>query len=141
MSKGLDLHKLLLKKEADVLGTERPEYKTNGEFRPSLTSQRGMINIKITTGTTELIEVYKALKFHEEAAKELGLSNTKHLGYTVAEWMHDIKLRAAVLRRNQTLSEIEQLKLEIEDILTTKEIRDIKSVNIEERLNKLDPKV
>ena len=137
MSERLDLHKSLLKKKAAVLGTEKPEYKTNGEFRPSVFSQRGAINIKVTTDESALKEVYKFFKFDEEASKELGF-DAKHLGYTVEEWLHDVKLRANVLKRNETLREIEQLEAELfSDVLTAKERREIKTDGIKDRIKDL----
>jgi hypothetical protein len=132
----LDLHKKLLAKKAEVLGTEKPEYKTNGEFRPSFFSQRGMVNIKVTSDESTLLEIYKFFKHHVESAKELGL-DPKHLGYTVDEWLHDVKLRVAVLKRNETLADIAALEKEIEGILTTKEKKVIKTDEIKSKLEKL----
>jgi len=132
MSKVLELRKLLLEKEEALKNAENPQYKTSCMFRPEVHSQRGAVNVKLASAT-EILEAYKSIRNHEEAAKELGL-DTKHLGYTVAEWKEDFKTRIAVISRDETLTEIARIKQELEPLMTVKEKR---QVGIEDLADKI----
>jgi len=132
MSKVLELRKELLRKETELLNSENPEYKTSCMFRPSMYSQRGQINIKVAS-VGEILEAYKAIKLHKEAAKDLGL-DTKHLSYPVNDWVSDFKTRISVINREKTLAEVAKLKAELDPLMTTKEKR---QVGIEDLTNKI----
>jgi len=135
MSKVLDLRKQLITKEEELLKAENPQYKTSCMFRPSEYSQRGAINVKLAS-EQEILEAYKELKNHEECAKDLGL-NPKHLGYSVSEWIEDFKTRIAVINRDKTLNKIEEIKKELEPLMTVKEKRQVGIENLEDKIGNI----
>jgi hypothetical protein len=126
MSKDVDvmaLRETLLAKEASLLGTEKPVYKTGGIFRPYQFQNRNEFDIR-TANKAQLLDGFKHLTNHKAAANELGVDD-KHIGFTVEEWTHDFKLRVKVLNRAENLAYIEKLKGDLRLVLTPKQLREI----------------
>lgn len=129
------MRKKLLKKKAELLGTENPVYKTSGMFRRNTYSQAGEFDVR-TASKSKLLDGYKSLYNHVEAAKELGVDIT-HLGFTAEEWKHDFKLRVAVLDRADTIRFIEVTETKLRTVLTRSELRQIGIEDLMEDVEKI----
>ncbi len=136
MSKALEFKADLEKKKEEALKASKPEWKTSGEYRPSVYSERGFVQIK-SANRQQIMYVYKDMKFHAECAKELQFDG-KHIGFTAEEWLEDCKTRSAVLRMNETLAEIADMENDLRaDILSKKELKDIKIEEMAKRIANL----
>ncbi len=136
MSKALEFKATLEEKKNEALKASNPEWKTSGEFRPSMYSERGFVNIK-HANRHQVMVVYKEMKHHDECAKDLQFDN-KHIGFLPTEWMEDCKTRSAILRMNETLAEIADMENDLrENLLSKKELKDIKIEEMSNRIAKL----
>ncbi len=129
----MELRKTLLEKKASLLGTDKPVYKTNCMFRPQQFSQRSEFDIR-TASKLQLLDGFKHIINHVTAATELGV-DINHLGFTIAEWKDDFKLRVAVLDRADTLKKIATMETKLRAVLTPKELR---AIGIEDLAAEID---
>ncbi|MGV8961855.1 MAG: hypothetical protein ACOH2V_00475 [Candidatus Saccharimonadaceae bacterium] len=112
----------LTAKKAEVANAEKPQYVTGGMFRYA-ESMGNTIDIVSVRDERKLVEILTFLKERSEkypdAAKELGTDvNFTWLGFTVEEWLKDLKTRVSVLQIARRRTELAELELKINAVVS-----------------------
>lgn len=99
-------------------------YKTSCQFRYNPTNSYSQLDINTTTNVSELINANafiqnKKAQYHD-SAEQLELNTFpvfKWCGYEPDLWLHDIKLRLAIINLDQDLYKLKELKSKIQPYL------------------------
>ncbi len=122
-AKIMELRKDLLTKKQLLLASDKPVYIAGEYFRPEVTSAGGEFQIAMAT-QNQLLRGVKAMLFHSTACKTLGVDSL-HLGFNVDDWVKDFRTRNAVLERNATLEEVNEIEEELKELLSQAQKREI----------------
>ncbi len=109
-------------KKAEVAKAERPQYITGGQFR---FSESAAASFDITT-ERNVRKLRDALSFLIRSSKDcaeaneiLGLTeNFTWLGFTVEEWIKDLKTRVDVLQIAKRKQELAELEARVDKVLS-----------------------
>ena len=113
------------KRKAEIAKAERPNWKTNSAF--SYDGSAKTINIKVVKDLSELICIVAFLrdrsKSYVEAAMDLGVKATtvpkfKWMGFTVGEWVGDIRLRVTKIQIDAKKKSLEALEARLEKVIS-----------------------
>lgn len=109
-------------KKAEVANAERPQYITSGLFRYS-ESVGNTVDIMSARDERKLVEILTFLKErsekYAEAAKELGVEVTfTWLGFTVEEWIKDLRTRVSILQIAKRRTELKELEARVNAVMT-----------------------
>lgn len=109
-------------KKAEIANAERPQYITGGSFRYS-ESVGNPIDIMTVRDERKLVEILAFLKDREksyaEAAAELKVkADFTWLGFTVEEWLKDLKTRVTILQITKRRAELIALEARVNAVVT-----------------------
>lgn len=112
----------LKEKQAEIASAERPTFITGGQFRYS-ESVGGSIDIITVRDERKLVEILTFLKERSEkygeAAGELGVATSfTWLGFTVEEWLKDLKTRVNILQLAKRKAELVELEKRVNAVVS-----------------------
>lgn len=116
------LFETVQKKKADIAKAEKPNWETSCTFHRDPNSSASQ-NIQIITKVDDLVDIIAFLlekqHFYQEANKVLG-TKVKFLwqGFTVAQWISDIKTRINKVDISKKRKELETLESRLNAILS-----------------------
>lgn len=112
---------VLQAKKDEVSQAERPVYITGGQFRytEKISESIDLLTVK---DPRKLVEIYTFLKErgnkYQEAAIELGVDvKFTWLGFTVEEWLKDLKTKVNVIQIHKRREELLELETRINAII------------------------
>lgn len=117
----------LQEKKKVLEGLEKPQFKTNLSFgfNPEVSTRT---NIHTVTDTDILVGIAAFLmeraKMHKEASELLEVkSEFKWLGFTLEEWLHDLKTRANKINIDAKRKEFKQLEEKLNSLVSPEQRR------------------
>jgi len=118
MSEKNDEKILTLKKLVD----EKKSKITNVRFVPTtnclISIDGSNFNLNVLDKDT-LILILVKLNMYKKSLEDLKISNFKLSGYSIEDWMTDIKLKLNVLEQKEEANSLKQLEKKLEDLLST----------------------
>lgn len=117
----------LQEKKKLIESLEKPRWKTNFSFGYNADSSN-RINLQIVSDTDKLVEMAAFLldkaRSHKEASDLLEVkSEFKWLGFTLEEWMSDIKTRANKINIEARKKELKQLEEKLNGLVSPEQRR------------------
>jgi len=135
-----DLFKVVQAKKAEIAKAEKPNWETNTSFGydPESSSRQ---NLQVLTKVEDLVRIMAFIiekeEFHEKANYALGTTvKFNWMGFTVAEWMADIKTRISKIEITKKKSELEKLETRLNAIISPEMRRKMELDEITALLNK-----
>ena len=117
MSEKNDEKILTLKKLVD----EKKSKITNVRFVPTtnclISIDGSNFNLNVLDKDT-LILILVKLNMYKKSLEDLKISNFKLSGYSIEDWMTDIKLKLNVLEQKEEANSLKQLERKLEDLLS-----------------------
>jgi hypothetical protein len=118
MSEKNDEKILTLKKLVD----EKKSKITNVRFVPTtnclISIDGSNFNLNVLDKDT-LILILVKLNMYKKSLEDLKISNFKLSGYSIEDWMTDIKSKLNVLEQKEEANSLKQLEKKLEDLLST----------------------
>ena len=129
------LQKVREKKEAIKKSQSRPQWKTNCSYGNS-SEPAHRVNIQTVRDENKLIgiaaEILWTNEKMNEAANLIGLKyNDTVLGFSVADWLNDLKTRANMLNIEKQKKEIEELDKRINKLVSSEQRREMELVELQ----------
>lgn len=117
----------LQEKKKVLESLEKPQFKTNLSFGFN-TDSSSRTNIHTVTDTDVLVSMAAFLmeraKMHKEASELLEVkSEFKWLGFTLEEWLHDLKTRANKINIDAKRKEFKQLEEKLNSLVSPEQRR------------------
>ena len=117
------LFKVVQEKKAEIAKTEKPSWETNCAFRYNPNAAAIDANIQVISKASELIAIAAFLlekeAFYKSANEALGTDvKFKWLGYSLEEWMTDIKTRLNKVEISKRKDELEKLEARLNSLIS-----------------------
>ena len=117
------LLKIIQEKRAEIAKIEKPSWETNCAFRYNPNSAALDANIQTVTKIPELVNIAAFLlekeSFHNKANETLGTDvKFKWLGYSLNEWMADIKTRLSKVEISKKRDELDKLEKRLGSLIS-----------------------
>lgn len=123
--KTLELINEVRRQKTEIAKIERPNWQTNCSFSFSEGRQNDAVNIHVCTELKVLIRIASCLqdqqRGYKEAAELLAVENPPAFmwsGYTVGEWLDDLKLRVAKIQITAKRNKLDALEGKLNAILS-----------------------
>jgi len=136
--KTLELIETVKRERAEIAKLDRPSYKTNLSFTYIEGNRGSATNLNVETDVKKLILMAAFLTEKENsykgAAKLLGVEKVPDFtwdGYTVAEWMQDIKTRIAKVQISAKKAKLETLEARLKKIISPELQAELELADIE----------
>lgn len=117
------LFNVVQQKKAEIAKTEKPSWKTNCAFRYRPNIPAIDANIQTITKVAELLEIAAFLiekeSCYQKANEALGTDvKFKWLGYSLEDWMADIKTRVNKVEISKKKEELEKLETRLNSLIS-----------------------
>jgi hypothetical protein len=124
------LEKVQQKKNEIKAASKKPVWKTNCTIGYDPKSVAGRINIMTRTDLQEIVDMYAFLlqraDYLKRAAEQLGVEvDLTYMGYTIADWCHDLKARADQLSIEAKKRELDELDKRVNKLVTPDQRREM----------------
>lgn len=133
------LKKVQQKKEEIKTAKKKPQWKTNCTLGYDPASTQDRVNIQVVREPNILVALYAFLLMKvslvTEAAKELGLPlDLTYMGYSIEDWHHDLKARAAQLSIDAKQKEMEALDKRVNKLVSPDQRREMELAALQDLL-------
>ena len=117
----LSLIKEVQRQKQEIAKAEKPSWNTNMSF--SFSERTGTVNLHTVATPTELASIATFLlnqsRSHEEACSLIGVAVPfKWQGFTLGEWIEDIKTRASKIQITEKKNKLEALEKRLNAIIS-----------------------
>ncbi len=139
--KTLELIEQVKRDRAEIAKLDKPSYKTNCSFTYIEGNRGSATNIHVETDVKKLILMAAFLTEKENsykgAAKLLGVEKIPDFtwdGYTVAEWLQDLKTRISKVQISSKKAKLEALEARLKKIISPELQAELELADIEKEL-------
>jgi len=138
--KTLELIEEVNRRKAEISRLERPNWATNCSFSFSAGNSGGVTNIHVCSSVTTLIDIAAFLRerkrAYEEAASALEVEAPPFVwdGFSVEDWLADIKTRIDKIQIAAKKKKLETLETRLNSIISPELRRELELQRIEDEL-------
>jgi len=133
------LAKVTKKKEAIKNASKRPQWKTSCTIGKDPTTTQNRINIQTVRDENILISLWAWLMAEHagmcKAADDLGLTwDTTYMGYTIQDWLDDIRTMVRILKVERQKEELAELDKRVNELVSPDQRREMELKQLQELL-------
>lgn len=136
----LQLFNTVKQKQKEIAASERPQWETTCTIGTSETDVKDRVNIQTATDTGRLLDIATFLLIKQDyftkAEEAIGVkgSKLKWMGYTVDQWLKDLRTRVAQIAVTDKRAELKTLEARLDALITTEQRRELELAAIQKEL-------